>query len=141
MRLHHVGVIVPSIDEALEHYRAVLRMEPAAGAAAAVYDPVQDANLIMLEPPGGGGPGIELIEPASAASPVAKQAGRGGGLAHLCYEVNDIEAEVARQREAGALTVREPVPAVLFGGRRVAFLYLRTRHLIELVEADTDGAS
>ena len=130
MRLHHVGVVVPSIEKALEQYRAVLQMEPI---APAVYDPAQDANLIMLEVPGGG-PGLELIEPASEASPIARQA-RRGGLAHICYEVADIEAEVSRQRRAGALTVREPVPAVLFGGRRVAFLYLRTQHLIELVEA------
>ncbi|MBA4156922.1 MAG: VOC family protein [Gemmatimonadetes bacterium] len=136
MKLHHVGVIVPAIEPALEHYRAVLQMEPT---TAAVYDPIQDAKLIMIEPPGGG-PGIELIEPASPASPVAKQAGGGGGLAHVCYEVDDIEAEVARQRQAGALTVQAPVPAVLFGGRRVAFLYLRTKHLIEMVEADSDGS-
>lgn len=136
MKLHHVGVVVPSIERALEHYRAVLRLEPA---TPVVYDPAQNANLLMLAAPGGG-PGLELIEPAAATSPVARQAaGRGGSLAHLAYEVGDIEAEIARQREAGALTVREPVPAVLFGGRRVAFLYLRTRHLIELVE--DDGAS
>jgi methylmalonyl-CoA/ethylmalonyl-CoA epimerase len=132
MKLHHTGVIVRSIDAAVAHYREVLGMEPSTDV---VYDPVQDARLVMLSLPGGG-PGLELIEPGSDTSPVAKQAGRGGGLAHLCYEVDDLEGELVRQREAGALPVQAPMPAVLFGGRRVAFLYLRTRHLIELVEAD-----
>ncbi len=131
MRLHHVGVVVPSITDALAHYRTALNLEPT---GSPVYDPHQDARVVMLAD-AADGPGLELIEPGSPTSPVARQAERGGGLAHTCYEAADLEAELARLRAAGAMPVRAPAPAVLFGGRRVAFVFLRTRHLIELLEA------
>lgn len=130
MRLHHVGVVVRSLEQALPHYERALRMTRTTGI---VHDPAQDANLIMLAGPDGG-PGLELIEPASESSPVARQAKKAGGPAHTCYEVDDLEGEIARLRGEGALLVQAPTPAVLFGGRRVSFLFLRTRHLIELVE-------
>jgi FkbH-like protein len=131
MKLHHVGIGVPSISMAIDYYRAVLQMEPT---GSIVFDRLQDAKLVMLQGPGGG-PGIELIEPGSADSPVAGQA-RRGGIAHTCFEVENVDTEINRLREAGALVVREPMPAALFGGRRVAFLYLKGGHLVELVEAE-----
>jgi methylmalonyl-CoA/ethylmalonyl-CoA epimerase len=130
VKLHHVGIVVRSMDIALADYRDVLGMTPEEGP---VYDPEQDANLIILRSREGG-PGIELIEPVSDRSPCARQARKGGGIAHTCYSVRDIEGEFARLRDAGALTVRNPISAVLFGGKRVAFLFLRSRQLIELVE-------
>jgi methylmalonyl-CoA/ethylmalonyl-CoA epimerase len=134
VKIHHVGVIVPSIDLAMPHYVKMLEMKHA---SETVFDPEQDANLVLLQA-SGGGPGIELIEPASETSPVRKQANAGGGYAHICFEVADIVAEVARMRRSGALTVQSPTPAILFGGRRVAFLFLPTGQLIELVEARSE---
>lgn len=131
MRLHHSGVVVRNMDQACAHYEAVMGLVVTEGP---VYDPAQDATLLMMRPPGGG-PGVELIAPASKDSKVAGQAARGGGLVHTCYEVDDLDAELLRLRDAGAMPVMEATPALLFGGKRVAFLMLRTRHLIELVEA------
>jgi methylmalonyl-CoA/ethylmalonyl-CoA epimerase len=131
VKIHHVGVIVPSIDLAMPYYVEMLELRRA---TETVFDPEQDANLVLLEA-GGGAPGVELIEPVSEASPVRKQANAGGGYAHICFEVADIVAEVTRMRRSGALTVQSPTPAILFGGRRVAFLFLPTSQLVELVEA------
>lgn len=131
MRLHHLGVVVPDLAAAIAHYRRTLQLEPQAPGI--VRDPEQDADLVMLAPPAGG-VGTELISPASPGSALHAQA-RRSGIAHSCYEVEDLQASVARLREAGALLVRAPCPAVLFGGRRIAFLYLKTAHLIELLEA------
>ncbi len=135
MRIHHVGAVVRSIDEALPHYVQTLRLEQQ---TPIIEDPVQKARLVMLADPRGG-PGYELIEPLGADSPLAPQARRGSNPAHTAFEVEDLELELERLRSLGALTVQAPVPALLFGGARVAFVFLRTRDLIELVEADQTG--
>lgn len=135
MKIHHVGAVVPSIQNALPLYVGALGYVQA---TEVVHDPEQDAHLVMLEPPEGG-PGYELIEPASDDSPLAKQAKRGGNPAHTCFEVADLEAELERLRGLRAMVVKAPAPAVLFGGARVAFVFLPTRDLIELVEVESTG--
>lgn len=130
MKVHHVGIVVPSIEAVLDEYTAGLGFTQA---TQVVFDPEQDCRLVLLTGAGDVA-GIELIEPASDDSPVARLAKRGGGYAHICYQVGDLDAEVARLRERGAVLVQKPTPAVLFDGRRVAFMFLRSRQLIELVE-------
>jgi methylmalonyl-CoA/ethylmalonyl-CoA epimerase len=82
-----------------------------------------------------GGTIIELVEPLGDDSPVKDIVGsKRGGLYHLCYEVDDIEAEVLRFRERSCLPLGKPVPATAFDGRRIVFLMTPQRDLIELVE-------
>ncbi len=135
MRIHHVGIVVPSIENAINEYTDGLGLVQQ---TEVVYDPHQDCHLVLL---GDGFASAELIEPASPDSPAARQADNGGGYAHVCYETSDLGAEIERLRKRGALLVTEPTPAVLFGGRRVAFIYLSSRQLIELVEAVGGGGS
>ena len=56
------------------------------------------------------------------------------GLHHLCYEVNDLEAELETARSHGGIVVRKPVPAVAFGGRRIAWVFTRYKLLVEFLE-------
>lgn len=104
---------------------------------AAVLDPLQDSWLALVEFGGqaGGGATVELIAAASDSSPVAKSAASGGGFHHICYEVDRLDQRVEEMRGQGLLLVRGPDPAILFGGRRVAFLFSRIGGLIELLEA------
>lgn len=136
MKLHHVGMVVPSIEDHLPHYVDTLGLKAVTGI---VEDPAQKARLILLSD-GQGGSFIELIEPTTDDSPVARQAAAGGGFAHLCYETRDLAGEIKRLRSSGALLIRPPTPAPLFDNRPVAFLYLRaTQSVLELVEIDEDA--
>jgi len=45
-----------------------------------------------------------------------------------------MDAALARARSCGCLVVAAPVPAVAFGGKRIAWLYAPTRQLLEFVE-------
>jgi methylmalonyl-CoA/ethylmalonyl-CoA epimerase len=130
MKLHHVGIVVPNIAVSEQNLCEVLAMR---SASPQVSDPQQRSHLVLLADTHGST--IELIEPHAPGSPAARSAASGGGLAHLCYETPDLEREVARMREAGALLIQRPTPAVLFHGRRVAFVYLRSKVVIELLEA------
>ena len=67
-------------------------------------------------------------------SKLAAAVNKGGGLNHLCYSVGDIEAAVTKLRDAGMITLCEPVDAVAFPGRRIAWLMGQDRIPVELVE-------
>lgn len=79
---------------------------------------------------------LELLEPTSPDSPVARFIEkRGEGIHHICLRVDDIEAHLERLRSHGYRLVNEsPVPGA--HGCRVAFLHPTAGNgvLIELSE-------
>ena len=93
-----------------------------------IHDPHQRADLCLLTVEGG--LAIELV----AGEVVAALIARGHTYYHLCYEVPSVAHAVAGLEAGQCRLVSEPAPAVLFGGRTVAFL-LGPTGLIELLEA------
>lgn len=79
---------------------------------------------------------LELLEPTTPASPIARFIEkRGAGLHHMALQVDDLEAEIVRLSDAGApFIVNKPSPGR--HGTRVAFLHPRWVGgvLVELVE-------
>jgi methylmalonyl-CoA/ethylmalonyl-CoA epimerase len=59
---------------------------------------------------------------------------KGGGFHHVCYEVADLEEEMAGMKSRKALIARRPKPAVAFQGRRIAWMLTAEKLLIELLE-------
>lgn len=114
--LDHVGVAVPSIDDALPFYRDVLGMAlvhretvEEQGVAAALLD-VGESH-------------VELIEPLSAEGGVARfLADRGPGLHHVAYRVASVEQALEACRGAGLRLIDEQ-PRTGIRGSRVAFLH------------------
>jgi methylmalonyl-CoA/ethylmalonyl-CoA epimerase len=129
MTIDHVGIVVGSLDGATAYYTTTFGLRAINGR---IIDPLQDVELQFLEDDGGAR--LELIRPLSANSPSARALTQGGGLNHICYRVDDLESSMKMLVDTGAKVVREPLPAVAFDGRRVAFLYTRQRELIEFVE-------
>ena len=132
MTIDHVGVVVASIETSASYY---IRHFGLRRIGEPIVDPLQDVELQFLEDERG--QRIELIRPVSARSPAARALAAGGGVNHICYRVADLRAALASLNGDGAKTVREPMPAVAFNGRLVAFLYTPQRELIELVEAES----
>ena len=98
------------------------------------HDPIQRVRVTFLTPLDLRNPVYELIEPASEASPVSNFLKKRGGLHHVCYEIDDLEAGLRDARSAGLVIVAEPAPAVAFAGRRIAWICSKQRLLIELLE-------
>jgi methylmalonyl-CoA/ethylmalonyl-CoA epimerase len=131
LRLHHVGFVVSDIQKSIEGFRNALGMS---WDGAIYMDPKQKVKVTFLAT----GPAcalIELIEPASGDSPVAKFLEKGGGQHHLCYEVDDIEKALAEFKSRKASIVQRPCPAVAFEGRRIAWFVTPERLIVELLEA------
>ncbi|OQX34657.1 MAG: methylmalonyl-CoA epimerase, partial [Candidatus Sedimenticola endophacoides] len=80
---------------------------------------------------------IELLHPLGETSPVARflEKSPSGGIHHVCYEVDDIEAAAARLRREGARVLGEVKTGA--HGKPVLFLHPKDfcGTLVELEQA------
>ena len=94
-RIHHVGVVVPSLEEGLKFWRDTLGMRLTKSATIEE----QGVRAALLEV---GGSEVELLEPLSPEGGVGKfLARRGGGLHHVCFETDDVARELADAKAKG----------------------------------------
>lgn len=132
--LDHVAIAVPSLASA----RAVFESLMGASGTAPETVPAQRVTVQFI---GQGVGRLELLEPTSPDSPVARfLERRGPGLHHIAYRVVDLAAELGRLAAAGVeLIDRVPRPGA--GGHRVAFIHPSSCSgvLVELVEAADPG--
>ena len=135
--LDHVGIAVRSIEESMPLFE---RLANARGSAPETVES-QGVRVAFV---GTGSARLELIEPATDSSTIARHIEkRGAGLHHVAYRVPDIRAALADFAAQGIdLIDREPRPGA--GGHLVAFLHPKTTGgvLVELVEVphSTAGA-
>jgi len=129
--LHHLGFAVSSISDAAEGFAASIS---ARWDGEIIFDPIQGVRVAFLHPVDPRNPVFELVEPASDASPVRNFLKKGGGLHHVCYEIDDLESGLREAREVGLVIVADPAPAVAFDGRRIAWVCSKKRLLVELLE-------
>jgi methylmalonyl-CoA/ethylmalonyl-CoA epimerase len=114
--IHHLGVAVPDLDEAVGTYQRLF------GAAvehrATVEDQGVEAAALLV-----GAGRVELLAPLGEETPVGRfLAKRGPGMHHVAYEVDDVRAELGRLERAGAeLIDREPRQGLF--GLEVAFVH------------------
>jgi methylmalonyl-CoA/ethylmalonyl-CoA epimerase len=128
---HHLGFVVGSIADAAKGFAESL---DANWDARIIHDPLQGVRVTFLRPRAPQSPVVELVEPVGDNSPVSSFLKRGGGLHHLCYEVENLEKQLETARSMGMLITKPPQPAVAFGGRRIAWVYTKQRLLMELLE-------
>jgi methylmalonyl-CoA epimerase len=103
LKLHHIGVAVSSIDDALALYEDALGLTPTTRVAVAA----EQVNVAMLPL---GEPRIELLEATSPDSPIARfLTRRGPGVHHIAIEVPDLEATVARLKASGRRLVSDEI--------------------------------
>ena len=130
MKVDHIGIVVRDIAAALKVY------EDALGLPLRETKELADQEVIVAFLPIGES-NIELVQPTSDDSGVARYlAKRGEGIHHICIEVEDIEAALARLEAHGVQLIdREPRQGA---HGRVAFVHPKGAHgvLVELVEHD-----
>ncbi len=129
---HHVGFVVASIQNTVQSFADILQAD---WDTHIFHDPNQGVRVTFLKSRKEGDPLWELVEPADENSPVQSFAAKGGGMHHVCYVVENLDEALARVRSLGALITRQPMPAVAFGGRRIAWIYTKNRLLIEYLES------
>jgi methylmalonyl-CoA/ethylmalonyl-CoA epimerase len=129
MKIEHIGIATHKIDDALVFWRDALGLRVVETEEVAE----QGVRVAMLPV---GEPRVELLEPTSDASPVAKfLEKRGPGIHHIAVRVDDIRATLQRLKEQGARLI-DDAPRVGAGGCLVAFVHPSAAGgvLLELVE-------
>ncbi len=128
-QISHLGIAVKDLEEAREFYCSVLGLESS--------DPIIGGDgtikVSMVEV---GNTLIELLQPIGNEGVIAKfLEKRGEGFHHICYEADDINAEITSLKAAGMEILGEPRPGA--EGMSV-FLHPRGTHgvLVELVEKE-----
>lgn len=128
-RIHHVALIVGSIETALRFWQEMLGLD-----LETIMDIPQDNVRIAFL--GVGESKIELVEPTDDSTGVARfLATKGEGFHHVCFEVANL-AEALIRLEIDGLELIDSVPRRGAEGP-VAFIHPRSCHgvLVELIEA------
>ncbi len=129
-KINHIGIAVQSLDETLPFYRDGLKM-PLCGIEEVADQKVRVAML------GIGESKIELLEPTSPDSPIAKFLDKNGpGIHHIAYEVDDVAQAIEQMIAEGARMI-DQVPRDGAHGTRIAFVHPKSSHgvLTELCQA------
>jgi methylmalonyl-CoA/ethylmalonyl-CoA epimerase len=115
-KISHIGIAVTSIDEAAPFYRDVLGME-FEGTEVVAEQKVKVAFFVVGESR------IELLEPTSPDSPVAKFLEKNGpGVHHVAYQVANLDQRLA-QLMAGGVRLIDENPRQGAHGTQIAFMH------------------
>jgi len=117
-RVNHIAIAVPDLATASATYRDIL----GARVSQAQALPEHGVTVVFVELPN---TKVELLEPLGEDSPVAAFLGKSpsGGMHHICYEVEDIEASRDALKAAGARVLGDGEPKIGAHGKPVLFLH------------------
>jgi len=131
-RLNHVGVAVPSIEDAKATYRDLYGV-PASEMTETRELPAQGVKFAFVNVANSQ---IELIEPLGEKSPILKflEKNPSGNQHHICFEVADIYAARDEMVRRGATVLNEP--RIGAHGTPIIFIHPKNSNgvLIELME-------
>ena len=130
--IHHVGVAVSDLDEAIATYERLFgaRVEHRGALAA---QGVEAVSLLVGESR------VELVAPTAEGTPVARfLATRGPGMHHVAYETDDVREALGELAAAGAELIDESPRRGLFG-LEVAFVHPDAVHGV-LTEVVSGGS-
>ena len=128
-RIQHLGVAVSSIEDALRFWRDGLGLE------LSEIEVVEDQGVRTAMLPIGESR-VELLEPTGSETPVGKFVSkRGGGIHHVCVEVDDVAAMLTKLNSSGIRLI-DSSPRRGAGGSLIAFIHPSSTGgvLVELVE-------
>ncbi|OMP67734.1 methylmalonyl-CoA epimerase [Domibacillus epiphyticus] len=128
-KVDHIGIAVASLEESMALYTEQLGMTHMKTETVES----QGVNVAFID---AGNMKIELLEPTSPDSPIAKfLEKRGQGIHHIAYSVQNIESRIAEMKERGIQMINES-PKLGAGGAHVAFMHPKSTGgvLMELCE-------
>ncbi len=132
-RIEHVGVVVRDVEASRRLWEDCFGIE---------LGTVEENAIRRLALYPVGESMVELIAGTTADSRHAKLVAEGkGGLNHICFEVEDIDAALAELKAKG-IPLLDEVPRIGHAGCRIAFIDPAATEncLIELAELPAGGA-
>jgi methylmalonyl-CoA/ethylmalonyl-CoA epimerase len=131
-RFNHVAIAVPDLEAAVATYRDVL----GAKVSAPQDEPEHGVTVVFIELPN---TKVELLYPLGEKSPIQGFLDKnpGGGIHHICYEVEDIYSARDQLKAKGARVLGNGEPKIGAHGNPVLFLHPKDFYgtLVELEQA------
>ena len=117
-KLNHVAIAVPDLEAGTAIYRDTL----GAKVSERQEEPDHGVVVVFVELPN---TKIELLHPLGEKSPIAGFLAKnpGGGIHHVCYEVDDIQAAAEKMKAEGARVLGDGSPRIGAHGKPVLFLH------------------
>ena len=132
-KISHIAVAVNNVEEAAKFYQNMLGLS--LSGVEVVAGQKTKAGFFKI-----GESNIELVQPTESDSPLVKfLETKGQGIHHICFEVDDVEAEIKSLLEKGATMVdQKSRPGA--HQTKVAFIHPKSSNgvLIELCELPKD---
>jgi methylmalonyl-CoA/ethylmalonyl-CoA epimerase len=129
MILDHIGIVVPTLERGLDQWERLFGYQKNSDV---VLNMRQKVRVVFLSRKNS--VTIKLIEPSGPDSPVYQAARRGGGLHHLCFRCDDLEAEIPVLQRQGARLIVPPQPGEAFCGHQIAFMLAGNNINFELID-------
>lgn len=119
--IDHLGIAVSNLDESVAYYEKALGLHCHGREEVAS----QKVKTAFFE---AGEVHIELLEPTSEDSPIAKFLEKNGeGIHHIAFAVDDIDGQLKKASHAGVRLIHE-VPFEGAADKLVAFLHPKSTH-------------
>lgn len=120
-KIDHLGIAVKNLDEAINYYESALGLV-CEGREEVESQKVRTAFFAVGEVH------IELLEPTSDESPIAKFLAKNGeGIHHIAFGTDAIDAQLSKASDAGIRLIHE-VPFEGAANKLVAFLHPKSTH-------------
>ena len=118
-KIDHIGIAVKSIDKARDYFENTLGLI-CEGIETVESQKVKTAFFSMGEVH------IELLEPTSDESAVARYLGKNGeGVHHIAFKTDNLEAQLDQAEKRGCSLINK-IPVDGAGGKKIAFLHPRS---------------
>lgn len=120
--IEHLGIAVKSLDEAIPYYENILGMK--CYSIEEVADQKVKTAFFKV-----GQTKLELLEPTSDESPIAKFIEkRGEGIHHLAFAVEDGVANALAETEGKGVRLIDKAPRKGAEGLNIAFIHPKSTH-------------
>ncbi len=127
-KINHIAIAVKDVEESLKFWRDAMGLK-----VDHIEDvPSQKSEVVFIPV---GDSEVELVKPTSPDSGVAKFVEeKGGGMHHLCFEVDNIDEMLVQLKDKGIRLINEV--ALELPGRKMAFIHPKSTNgvLVELYE-------
>lgn len=124
---HHIGLACKNIINEMESHKKLCFVQE----GEIFEDTNQKIRGVFLT---NGTFRIELLEPLSEDSPINNYLKKGIRMYHQCYKVDNLDEAINELVLDGAIITVPPIKAIAFNGKNIAFVFLRNRMLVELIQ-------
>ncbi len=130
MVIDHIGIVVQSLERAIERWEDLFGY---AKASDIILNTRQRVRVVFLSK--SESVTVKLLEPSDPSSPVHTFARKGGGLHHICFRCEDLEAQIPLFKEKGARLIVPPEPGEAFNNNEIAFMLVENNLNVELIDS------